>query len=180
MEERFEMKKIVLTGPESTGKTLLSRKLADHLNCNYIPEIARVYLENKGENYAYTHEDVLEIAKLQIQEEENFSNNNKEYLILDTDLIITKVWLKLKYNKVPNWLDEYIANTPRHIHLLCYPDLPWEEDPLRENPDIRLELFEMYLKEIEYYGFNYAIIKGEGKTRFLNALSAIKLIETQD
>jgi len=171
MEKRTLMKRVVLTGPESTGKTWLSVKLAGHYQCQFMPEIARVYLEKHGAEYSY--HDVLQIARLQIEQESQLAATTGQHLFLDTDLIITKIWLQLKYGRVPAWVDSAIANTPRFLHLLCYPDLEWEFDPLRENPDNRLELFEMYRNEIEHYGFAYSLIVGHGDARLQNAIEAV-------
>ncbi len=174
MEKGNSLKRIVLTGPESTGKSQLCLKLAQHFDCPMIPELARDYLLLHGANY--TESDVLKIAEMQIEAEEQVSSSKHDFLFIDTDLIITKVWLQHCYKRVPDWINQCIDNTPRHLHLLCYYDLPWIQDPLRENPSIRKELFEAYLNEIRFFGFRYSIIKGNGDTRFNNALKAISLL----
>ncbi len=163
-------KKIVLIGPESTGKTILCQSLALHYNTQWLPEYARTYIENL--NRKYTIEDVLHIAKKQIELEKELSLKN-DFLFIDTDLIITKVWLIHVYGSCPEWLNEAIKNTPRTLYLLCFPDLPWEYDIVRENPNNREYFFEWYLKEIENNKIPYVIIKGIGEERLKNSIEAI-------
>jgi nicotinamide riboside kinase len=160
-------KKIVLTGPESTGKSTLTKLLADYFSAPFVSEIAREFILNL--NRAYTYEDVVKIAELQIETENQIMNSGKDYVFFDTDLIVTKIWLMHCFGKCPEWLDDAIKNTAADIHLLCYYDLIWEPDPLRENPDIRPELYEKYKSEIIYFGLDYAVVNGVGEERFNNA-----------
>ena len=67
------IKKIVVIGPESTGKSTLCSQLAAHYNTLWVPEYAREYLEKNGTNYSY--DDLLAIAKGQINSEENLVIN---------------------------------------------------------------------------------------------------------
>ncbi|MEA3447756.1 MAG: ATP-binding protein, partial [Bacteroidota bacterium] len=125
MEKRFDKncKRIVVTGPECTGKSWLSYELARITSGMWLPEYARYYIHFL--NRDYTKKDVLHIARMQIELESGMVAANPAYLFLDTGLIITKVWLEHVYGNSPAWLDTAIKNSPRHLHLLCYPDLPW-------------------------------------------------------
>jgi nicotinamide riboside kinase len=165
-----QLTKIILTGPESVGKSTLTMQLSKSYRAPFISEIARKYIENL--NRPYELEDVLNIAKLQIKEEKHYSNQ-KGLLFIDTDLIITKIWLKRVYNFVPDWIDKHLISQPASLHLLCYPDLPWVYDPVRENPESRLELFNEYKTEIEKLDIPYSIILGENEERFNNALKSV-------
>lgn len=170
-------KKIVITGPESTGKSTLTKQLAGHYKVPYISEIARNYVENLKR--PYEKNDVIEIARLQIDLEKEIINQKQEFIFLDTDLIITKIWLLHVYNDCPTWIDEYIKSHPAYLHLLCYYDIPWKHDPVRENPELRPYFFNKYLSEIQNYGMNYEIVKGQNNERFKNAvniLSGYKII----
>lgn len=159
--------KIVLTGPESTGKSTLTKQLAKCFSAPYVSEIAREYILNL--NRAYTYRDVVKIAELQLEIENKIMNSDHAYVFFDTDLIITKIWLMHCFGKCPDWLDDAIKNTAADIHLLCYYDLIWEPDPLRENPDIRPQLYEKYKSEIICFGLDYEVVKGVGEERFDNA-----------
>ena len=166
---------IVLTGPESTGKTTLARQLAGHYRGQWIPEYARTFVENL--KAPYTYEDVIHIARHQIEVPEQMINSEMPVVFLDTDLIIIKVWLSVVYGKVPEWLHEAIANRKIDLYLLCRPDIVWVADPVRENPGRkREELFLMYEEEIKKYNFRYGVVTGKGDKRLFNAVTLVDKI----
>ncbi len=169
MSKHNRIKKIVISGPESSGKSTLTKELADFFESDYYPEYAREYVENLTDKYTYN--DVVLIAKHQIKElsRTNFEKKNR-FVFYDTGLIITKVWFEYVFNKVPDFLLKSLKEIKIDCYLLCYPDLSWEPDNVRENGgDIRLELFEKYKSEIEKYKINYFIIRKKGIQRFLSA-----------
>ena len=166
--------RIVVLGPESTGKTTLCQELAGHYNAVWMPEYARDYVEKLKRPYVM--EDVLHIARKQIELEEEFSQKSN-ILFLDTDLIITKVWLLHVYGTCPVWIDESLKKSPRSLYLVCKPDLPWEFDPVRENPDLREYLMNWYCQEIESLGFLYAFVSGVEAERTKCAIKALDFIK---
>ncbi len=176
-----EAKLVVLTGPESTGKSIISDYLSDRLNLITAHEYARSYLTHLGRPYEF--EDLLTIAKGQARWiDELFLQNGTaqgKLLLSDTDLLTIMIWSRLKYGRIAPWIEEqYSKQIPSH-YLLLYPDIPWEPDPLRENPDSREELFEIYLSEILSIGVPFTIIRGEGQARLQAAENAIlTLFET--
>ena len=154
--------KVAIVGPESTGKTTLARYLANRYNGLFVPEYAREYMENL--HRPYTYEDVETIARQQIEQMSNVNcqlptKKTSGLVFFDTELIITKVWFEHKYNKCPEWLLEALHRYPMDMYLLCYPDIEWIPDPVRENPDIRLELFHRYEAEIQALNIPYYIIR---------------------
>ena len=148
------VKHIVITGPESSGKTTLTKAIAKALNTDYTEEYAREYLNS---NTSYKQEDLLLIAQGQLQKEKANAN---PIAIHDTDLITIKIWSEYKYNQCDPWILEQIEKqkSKNRIYLLCKPDIPWEADPLRENPSNRAELFKIYKKELEYLGHDYFVV----------------------
>lgn len=169
MSKLNQIKKIVITGPESSGKTGLTKELAGYFNTIYYSEYAREYVENLTRKYTYN--DVVLIAQHQKKELliTDFKNANK-FIFYDTGLIITKVWFEYVFNKVPDFLLKALEEIKIDLYLLCYPDLLWEPDNVRENcGKIRFDLFEKYKQEIEKYKINYFIIRNKGKQRFLSA-----------
>ena len=154
----MNLKVIVVTGPESTGKSTLCQQLAEHFHSEYIAEYARNYVAEHG--YKYTYKDVEHIARHQHEHLQKTierikstpSESNEPYLLfVDTHLIITKVWFEKVFDHEPAWLNEAIAQSPVDLYLLCQPDTPWEYDPVRENPNIRPELYNRYKALIEQH-----------------------------
>ncbi len=164
--------KIGIIGPESTAKSTLSQQLAEHFDGVYVPEYARTYIESL--NHPYTYADVEAIAHKQIDE---LRRSDATWLFYDTELIITKVWFEHKYHRCPDFLLEALAVNPIDFYLLCAPDLPFEPDPLRENPHIRTYLFDWYERELQAQGKPYAIIRGEGQARLQCAIRAVAEVE---
>ena len=171
------MLKIAVIGPESTGKTELCRKLAVHFHGEWVPELAREYVEQMEEQYTY--EDVCHIARLQIEQEKLYEQKTKpNFVFFDTDLIITKVWLAYKYDFVPHFVTERLATRFFDFYLLCLPDIPWQYDRVRENGENRDFFFNWYEQEIKELGTPYAKIEGIGDARLQNTLQAVKVFET--
>ena len=163
------MAKIIVTGPESSGKTTLCENIAHYFNLSYNKEYARKYLEKL--NRKYIKDDLINIATGQLESEKNIH-------LLDTDLITIKIWSDYKYGMCDDWILKNIKKqkTENRFYLLCKPDIAWEEDKLRENPNNRLELFEIYKKEINELQHDYCIISGED--RFNNHFKKIKSLIT--
>lgn len=153
------MKKIAIIGPESTGKSTLTKGLAEYFQEPFVPEYGRKYLEENGSEYVMS--DLLKISKGMLQEEQEQSKNARQFLFCDTDFIMMKVWYEVKFGECHPFVLEKLSEKPYDYYLLCAPDLPWEADPLRENPTIREELFERYQKELNDFGVEYSIISGE-------------------
>jgi NadR type nicotinamide-nucleotide adenylyltransferase len=168
------LKTIVVTGPESTGKTTLTESLALKLNATWIPEYARSYVEKLRRPYHY--QDLENIARYQVQQEKKYARNvNSGILLMDTWLIVTKVWFEVVYGNSPPWIGEYLAASEIDLFLVCSPDIPWVPDPVRENGgEMRKILFDRYCKEIDSYGFSYEIVEGIGDVRVRNALRLLQ------
>ncbi len=166
------IKRIAITGPESTGKSWLAAGLAEEFSEPWVPEFARYYLEKLSRDYNF--EDVLEIAKGQFSAEEAAATLAKEWLFCDTDFLVTRIWCLVRFGKSHEWIDQ-MANTHVYDHyLLCDTDLPWEADPLREHPKFRRELFQMYLAELELRKLPFTIVSGKGEQRQRRAVEGMK------
>ena len=164
--------RIVITGPESTGKTTLAKQLAELYNGRYIREFAREYVEKLPHHYTFN--DVEAIANAQIEQYQLSKSGSEQMFFFDTWLIITKVWFNWVFGRTPEWLEVKIREWPIDLFLLCRPDLPWEPDAVRENGgENRLKLFEQYRNELNQYGFNYVEIGGSGEVRLQSAIDAI-------
>ncbi len=168
------MKKISIIGAESTGKSTLAKTLASYFNSQYIPEYAREYINNLNRKYNYN--DLIIIAKKQIELEKNYSNN--KFIFLDTDLIITKIWFLEVFKKTPKWIDKEILGNKADFYLLCNNDIKWIPDPVRENGGERRDyLFNLYENELIKINASYKIIKGKGNERFENAKKTVQNLQ---
>ena len=175
------MFKVAITGPESTGKSTLAEKLAEHYNTDFIPEYSRSYLENfVGQ---YTENDVVEIAKGQhnliLEEEKKLSAKTQQatsLLIADTEIIVCKIWVEYVFKHSNKVIDEILKQQDFDLYLLCDIDLPWTYDPLRENPNIdeRKELFEIYRNTLEQMKVPFEIVSGDNDERVNNAIKVIE------
>lgn len=166
------MKKIAITGPESTGKTTLAKQLASVYQAAYVPEFAREYIGQLERPYHY--EDVLHIAEKQKALEENKVQGAPRFLFCDTDLLVIKVWLDDKFVQNPEWIESYLAEAPYDFHLLMYPDLNWEYDEQREDAQRLEALFEKFVFLLNHYNYRYSVINGKGYYRFQNACEALE------
>lgn len=167
----IQMKRIVITGPESSGKTTLVGQLAQHLKTPAVEEYAREFLNQLQR--PYTEADLLEIAKGQWAQEQAFENSNREMLILDTSLEVIKIWSEVRFQRVDPWILEILQKDKKDFYLLCQPDLPWEFDPLRENPRDRWLLYELYENELKSMKVPFATVSGFGEQRFINAFEKL-------
>jgi len=179
------IQKIVVLGPESTGKSTLCSALAAHYQTIWTPEYARAFLSKNGTKYTY--DDLLTIAKGQIQkEEEALASLNKNTvdqptpkisnkLILDTDMYVMKVWCEYVFNNCHHYILEQINQRSYDLYLLCDIDLPWTADEMREYPDAgpRIELFTIYRELLINQNTPWGIVSGTGKERTENAIQLI-------
>ncbi len=154
--------RIVITGPESSGKTTLSEFLSEEYSLPLVKEYAREYLENLKTEYSF--EDVLIMAKEQLNQEQKVA---KRIAICDTDLTVFYVWIKEKYNRELDWINHHLFETKNKIYLLCDVIEGWEEDPLREHSNFedRKRLFNEYVRLLKDNGLIYHIISGDLRTR---------------
>jgi nicotinamide riboside kinase len=196
------IKKIVIIGPESTGKSTLCKQLADHYKTLWVPEFAREYLEKHGTNYTY--EDLLTIANGQVALEEEYTNlkienqkseirNQKSEIgnflyspltthhslfFFDTNMYVMKVWCEFVFNKCPSWILNKIAERKYDMYLLCNIDLPWIKDELREYPDLRTrnKLYHYYKDLLINQSVPWIDINGNYERRLQQAVKAVDML----
>ena len=167
--------KIVITGPESSGKTTLAKSLAQYYKTSWVPEYSRTYLNKLSR--PYDKNDLLPIAKGQLERENQYVSQATSFIICDTSMLVLKVWSLYKYQSVDPWIVEKLLDENYTLFLLCKPDIPLEYDPLRENPVDRDVLFEMYYKELIDHDLPFIIIEGrEKETRLKSAIKAVNTV----
>ena len=164
--------RIALIGPESTAKSTLSQKLAEYYKTVWVPEYSREYLALIKRKYEL--DDVLQIAQRQLKRENELIKKANRFIFADTELIVSKVWCEDVFKLCPDWISKNIMSTKYDLYLLTSPDLPWLEDPLRENPHRREFFFNWYESELKAINACYSIINGVGDVRLQHAIDAIE------
>lgn len=189
------IKKIVIIGPESTGKSTLCEQLALHYTAAWCPEYAREYLLAYGTKYTY--DDLLKIAKGQIGLEERYTQlatglpvaigrqqakkqntkgpHDARLIFIDTDMYVMKVWCEFVFGKCHKWILEQIVNRNYHLYLLCKTDLPWVKDELREYPDLktREKIYRMYKDLMINQQTPWTEISGDHDQRLKKAITSV-------
>ncbi len=161
---------VFITGSESTGKTRLAKDLAAHFEVTWVPEYARSYIESLNQPYQFG--DVEQIAREQIRQ---IALHQQDPLtFFDTGLVITRIWFKEVFRRIPEWFDREYAMCNQGAYLLCYPDIAWQPDPVRENEHKRVYLHQEYHKEITKLAVPFQEVKGTGPIRLEMALKALQ------
>ncbi|MEO5888609.1 MAG: ATP-binding protein [Ferruginibacter sp.] len=169
------VKKIVILGPESTGKSTLCALLADHYKTTWVKEYAREYLLANGT--AYTFENLLDVAKGQLALEDAASPapGNNNFIFIDTDMYVLKVWCEFVFDKCHHWVLNQVVERKYDLYLLCDIDLPWVKDELREYPDLptREKLYHHYKDIMVNQAVPWININGNYDERLQKAIAAI-------
>ena len=169
------LNKIVISGPESSGKTTLFNELCDSYSLVGVSEYARDYIGDLNRNYSY--EDILLIAQTQYKNEQICLESNQPFVLADSDLLTLEIWCEFKYNNCHPFIKDRLRAHLPNVYLLCHPEIPWEYDNQRENPNDRIALFEIYENKIKSLEVDYHVIKGDRSTRLKNAKRIINSIE---
>jgi len=193
--------KIVIIGPESTGKSTLCELLAQHYHTEWCPEFAREYLLTNGTQYSF--DDLLTIAKGQLAMEDEYtmmmesrwtnaggrnlnpytlsSSVSNPMLFIDTDMYVMKVWCEYVFGKCHQFILDQIVQRRYDLYLLCNTDLPWVKDELREYPDeaTRVELFHIYKDLLVNQQVPWAEISGNDEKRLEKAIAAVEKLRGQ-
>lgn len=182
------LKKIVILGPESTGKSTLSEQLSQHYDTMWCPEFAREYLLSNGVNYEF--DDLLTIARGQLALEDEYTNRlernslpmleNGEHLplFIDTDMYVAKVWSEFVFGKCHRFILDEIVSRKYDLYLLCNVDLPWVQDELREYPELetRKKLYRIYKDIMINQNTAWVDISGDYEQRLQKAIIAVNTL----
>lgn len=164
--------KIILTGPESSGKTTLAEELAQYFRVPLAYEYARGYLEKNGADYAYDEVKVMLDGQLSL--ERRMEEESNDFIICDTDLLTYLVWYNFKFGITQQWILDQLSTYEDRVYLLCYPESKWEEDPVREHPEDRMTLYQMYEDALSDLNLTYHIMQGDPEFRKNEAISIVQ------
>ncbi len=169
--------RVVLYGPESTGKTTLAKALAAHYQTPWVEEFARPYLQEKWdrEKTVCSLADLPIIAQGQLEAENAAIAQANGLIICDTNILVTKVWSETHFDGycAPE-LEAILAHTHYDLYLLTSIDVPWEKDDLRDRPNDREAMFTYFKAQLEAYNFPYLLLEGNPEQRLEKAVAAIE------
>ena len=168
------LKRIAIIGPESTGKTWLANKLAEHFKTEYVEEFARSYFDYK--DYSYSVDDLVEIGIRQLKNEDALASTCNKIVFCDTDFIVLKIWSEIVFGFVPDWIEHKVSTHIYDLYLLCNTDVAWVNDPLRNNKHNRKHIYNMFETELQKNNLNYRVVKDTGERRFYNAIDFVNEI----
>jgi NadR type nicotinamide-nucleotide adenylyltransferase len=163
--------KIAVVGPESTGKSTMSDYLAAHYHTIAVPEYARGYCEKLTGPCTWQDEINMFYGQLALEAELLPQANN--LLICDTTFITVKIWSDQMFGEAPPVVVDELPKHPYDLYLLLNIDLPWQDDPLRNFPDLREHFMNVWYKELDNLQARYVVISGTGQDRYDSAVKAI-------
>lgn len=173
LKNENQLIRIAVVGPESTGKSTIAEQLARHYETVCVPEYAREYCRHL--NREYTLQDEMNMFYGQLALERSLvplAQNN--LLICDTMFLTIKVWCDHLFGYTPDAVLTELQATHYDLYLLMDIDLPWEDDPMRDFPQLREHFMQVWHNELEAIGANYVVVSGLGKDRFHNAWEAVR------
>lgn len=167
--------RLCITGPESTGKTTLSSRLAELAGTEWVPEASRLYAERKtGE---LTASDVAPIAREHIAladgAESRIRADGGSLVVLDTDLLSTVVYGRHYYRTVPAWIERVERARRADLYLLCDVDVPWIADGVRDRPSNRDEMYALFHGALLRRQAPFVVVHGDWADRWAIARTAL-------
>ena len=163
--------RVVLTGSESTGKSVLARELADHYGAVLVPEFAREFASRIGRDIVC--EDAAEIARGQIALEDEHASGSSRLLIQDTDLLSTSVYSDHYFNQCEPWIQKLARDRHPDLYLLLEIDVPWVPDNVRDRGTRRDEMQDLFRKALLASSSPFVVIQGNWEERSARARDAI-------
>jgi len=167
--------KVAITGPESTGKSWLTKCLAQHYHGAFVEEFARKYLDSRPQKYEESDLEIIARGQMEALWE---AEHNHNIVFCDTEMLVMKIWYEYKYGECHPFVLEMLHQQNFDLYLLCDTDLPWHNDPQREYPHLRRFFFDWFASELSRLNFPFKIISGIGELRLQAAIDAVEVIKT--
>lgn len=160
-EEMGDVKLVCFYGPESTGKSTMTQRMAEHYQTEYVPEVARELVTSNS----FSIDDIVRIGHAQTQRVIDNVKTAHKILFCDTDLITTQIYSRHYLGVVPDVLRELEKRITYDMYFLFDTDVPWVNDGLRDLGDRRREMFEIFKSELEKRNISYVLVQGDYSQR---------------
>jgi NadR type nicotinamide-nucleotide adenylyltransferase len=176
----YFVRRVVLIGAESTGKTTLAQLLAKRFNTTWVPEYGREHWEKKVQGLKMTdplpcwsHEEFVHIAAEQQARENLLARTANRVLICDTNAFATGTWHERYYRHRDPRVDAIGAADKVDLYLVTKPDVPFVQDGFRDGEAIRHWMHNRFVEQMNAQGKTWRLIEGSYSDRFSCAEEAI-------
>ena len=172
-QKKTNCKRIVIYGPESTGKTTLANDLANYYKTKWVPEYAREYLQKKWvlHKEKCNLDDLINIALGQVKMENEMVSKSKNFIFCDTNILVTKVWSETHFSGYCSpEINDILESVTYDYYFLTNIDVPWVKDDLRDRPDDREEMFSYFKKQLDINEIKYSVVSGDREERLKRAI----------
>jgi nicotinamide riboside kinase len=150
---------VVFIGAECTGKTTLTKAVADHFAAPWSQEFVRTHVERIQR--PLNSNDLVPIARGQIAFEDAATAQADRWVFHDTNLLASIFYADYYFQTHLDWVDSIFLSRPYHHYFLCTPDIPWEADPgQREGPHVRDMLHHRFKATLEQYQLPFTAVGG--------------------
>lgn len=167
------MIKIIITGPESTGKSTLAKSLSNYLKEPFVPEFARYFIPTLKESYIASN--LVDMARGQLFWHQLYKSNASKVLLCDTGVEAIDIWFQYRFGSIDPQIRALFTADEDCFYFVCKPDIPWEEDPLRETPHQRPQIFDSFISLLNQFEKKYLVVEGlNEKDRWHCALAHLK------
>lgn len=172
------LRRVVLTGAESTGKTTLAARLAAVYGTVWVPEYLRQFVAEKGALPVEADADA--IARGHLAAEDAARPHARRVLFLDTDLLSSCVYNRYYFGQCPAWIEAAATARQADLYLLAGTDIQWTPDPgQRDGPAVRACLQECFAEELARRGLPTVHLSGPLEARLRTAVAAVdRLLRT--
>lgn len=160
--------RVCLVGAESTGKTTLSKALAEYYDTNWVPEYGRLYTEENISDvfsHKWTNKEFIHIAKRQNEMEDDYARTCNKILVCDTDSFATSIWYERYFGVRSSAVEKLAARRNYDLYILTSDDIPFEQDGWRDGENIRHWMHQRFIEKLQFWGKDYLLVSGDPRQR---------------